>query len=591
MLLFLFCIGINNSSNAQLPSLDWVKQFRANNWGNGSSIVSLKLDTVKNIISSGYFMGSTDFNPSTNPGDTFVLQSSPNGSPALFVSKLDSMGNFIWAKRIWGSVSPNQVSSVSTDNFGSVYVTGSFSDTGHFDNITVLAHPSPGYLAPLSDGFVSKLDVQGNFVWVRQIGGASADYATSIASDPTSSGLIVTGTFYDTVQINTITGPVTLINTNVDNQSVFICKLDTSGNFLWAKQLGGDSGSLAYPSLCLDAQGNILLAGTFGGTVDFDPGIGAVNLSGSGMFVCKLNPQGGFYWAKAAQGLTDGGFPYPPAITVDREGSVYTTGNFAHRVDFDPGQDTADLYATHPYGSDIFVCKWNASGDFEWVKGFNRTTADSLWNGIGNTGNAISVDYAGNVFTAGHFSGIVDFNPGLNADDTFILQTSSFYNGYISKLDPQGNFLWNFQLKTSGSSICNAIYVDKSGAIYHAGDSYGSVNFDPNGTYNLTETGAYISKLRDTNVNNGIPGLHKIAEGILLYPNPAGSEIWLKNDAGAAMQSLAVYNMLGQAMVQEKVKGQTLYRLDVHHWASGLYFVKVALANGKVMQGKFEIQR
>lgn len=605
--LFLFSIGFNSSISAQLPTLDWAKQFNlTSNFGSQTcSTNSLKIDAAGNIVTTGFFGGYVDFNPDTNLSDTFILKSTANSSSgySLFISKLDSLGNYLWVKNIGSSSALSPISAVTTSASGSIYAAGGFADTGHFGNITLLAHPYPGHVPPTYDGFVSKQNAHGDFIWVRQIGGRNADNATSIAVDPLTGDLIVAGTFYDTVQINTVNGPVTLASNNVNSEAVFVCRLDTAGNFLWAKQLEGDSGSVFQPSLCLDAQANIYLVGNFYGTVDFDPGLGTLDITRSNtfaaMFVCKLNSQGESIWVKATGDLGRGLFTDPPSITVDREGNVYTTGNYGYdKIDFDPGPDTAFLYPSIGQLADIFVCKWSTTGNFVWVKGFNRTASDTIppTFGFGNSGTALSVDQSGNVFTSGYFYGKVDFNPGTNPNDTFVLHTAPHvdgFNGYVAKLNAQGNFVWAFQLGGSNPSGSSAttINVDQTGTIFCSGMDYGTINFDPNGSYLLTGTGAYILKLKDTNNNNnGILPLEKSNGAFHLYPNPASSEVWLKNDNQTPMKLVTVCNVLGQVVFRQKIN-QSLYTINIRDWASGLYFVKVDLENGKTAQVKFEIRR
>lgn len=63
---------------------------------------------------------------------------------------------------------------------------------------------------------------------------------------------------------------------NLTLSTPFISKLDSNGNFLWAKSFYGASQAYA---LEIDHSGNVVVAGTFGNTVDFDPGIGVYNLN------------------------------------------------------------------------------------------------------------------------------------------------------------------------------------------------------------------------------------------------------------------------------------------------------------------------
>jgi len=135
-----------------------------------------------------------------------------------------------------------------------------------------------------------------------------------------------------------------------------VSKLDSSGNFVWAKKMGGD-GSDAGRDIAVDGAGNVHTTGNFYSTADFDPGAGTYYLTAPGgdyfvdpdIFVSKLDSDGKFVWAGNMGGTSsDSG----NAIAVDSLGNVYTTGLFSGTADFDPGPGT--YYLT---GGSIFVLK------------------------------------------------------------------------------------------------------------------------------------------------------------------------------------------------------------------------------------------
>jgi len=70
--------------------------------------------------------------------------------------------------------------------------------------------------------------------------------------------------------------------TPLGKRDVFICKLDSSGNLVWVKDMGGAGAACGSYSLALDHSNNIYATGYFGGTVDFDPGSGVYNQTSAG---------------------------------------------------------------------------------------------------------------------------------------------------------------------------------------------------------------------------------------------------------------------------------------------------------------------
>ena len=89
----------------------------------------------------------------------------------VFVIKLDPAGNFLWAKRMGGNYNDDGFS-LTTDASNNVYVTGFYSGIIDFDpgpnifNLVSYGLPGLGSL----EGFVQKLDANGNFVWAENFG-------------------------------------------------------------------------------------------------------------------------------------------------------------------------------------------------------------------------------------------------------------------------------------------------------------------------------------------------------------------------------------------------------------------------------------
>ena len=146
----------------------------------------------------------------------------------------------------------------------------------------------------------------GDFVWAKGMGGASYDLGTDVTVD-SSGNVYTTGNFYGTVDFDPGMGVLYL--TSVGDSDIFVSKLDSSGNLLWAKRMGGTNYDKGY-SIAVDPSGNVYTTGGVYGTVDFDPGeLSGFYLNsagGSDIFVSKLNSSGNFVWAKARCAITDG---------------------------------------------------------------------------------------------------------------------------------------------------------------------------------------------------------------------------------------------------------------------------------------------
>jgi len=125
------------------------------------------------------------------------------------------------------------------------------------------------------------LDSLGNFIWVKGISGIPGLSTLSMKSLFVDSlgNVYSTGDFEGTVDFDPGVGVNKL--TSNGGKDIFILKLDSSGNHLWAKSMGGTltqySGSIA-----VDGNGSVISTGVFYGTVDFDPGTGTSNLTSNG---------------------------------------------------------------------------------------------------------------------------------------------------------------------------------------------------------------------------------------------------------------------------------------------------------------------
>ena len=159
----------------------WVKQLNLNPTNNNifasSPIGGLPIKVTQNgIFLTGAFTGTADFNPGTNVNNLTV-----NGSGwwDAFLLKLDLNGNYIWAQRYGGTII-DCGRNIAFDSNNNIYLIGYFSGTADFDVSSATNSLSPNGGA---DVFILKLDANGNFIWVKKIGGSTDDDFASIEID------------------------------------------------------------------------------------------------------------------------------------------------------------------------------------------------------------------------------------------------------------------------------------------------------------------------------------------------------------------------------------------------------------------------
>jgi len=379
--------------------------------------------------------------------------------------------SFEWAASM-GGTGADSVFSITTDANGDVYITGYFEGTADFD-------PGVGTFNLISGGnrdiFVQKMDVLGNLIWAKSIGGTGNDKGSSIVVDAFGD-IYITGAFQNIVDFDPGVGTTNI--TSAGGWDIFILKLDINGNLIWAHGYGstslfssGDFGN----AVSTDATGNVYVTGSFGETVDFDPGTGSSILTATNngsIFIQKFDLNGNLLWAKSTEGT---GSTFGKSIDIDNSGNIYITGLFLQTVDFDPGTGTFNLTSQQTNGWDIFIQKLDANGNFNWVKAMNG-------NGL-KLPNAITIDNSGNVYSTGDFFDSVDFDPGTGVTNF----TANFRDSYVQKLDVNGNLLW---VKQIGADRSFSIASDVSGNVYITGAFGGTVDFDPgSGVFNMTANG------------------------------------------------------------------------------------------------------
>ncbi len=366
--------------------------------------------------------------------------------------------NFSWAKQVSG-ISNEQGNSVAVDSKGNVYTIGSFYGPTDFDPgigvniLTSILHKNTSNYS--EDIFVLKLDKYGNFIWARRMGGTSDDSGNGITVDA-NGNVYTTGLFYYDADF----GPYTLTG-SLGGSNVFVSKLDSSGNFLWAKQLG--TGGVAIgTSIAVNTSGNVSVTGSFSGTGDFDPGPNTNNLTSAGgkdIFISTLDPSGGLVWTKQIGSSFD---DVGNSIAVDAIGNVYTTGYFSSQTDFDPGAATHNL----PNGG-IFISKLDQNGIYVWAKQIG---------GNPDVGNSIAVN-ANNVYITGTFNGNADFDPGPNS---YSLNTGGSDDIFVEKLkSSDGSFVWAKQLGGQYTDQGYSIALDASENVYTTGSFANTADFDP----------------------------------------------------------------------------------------------------------------
>lgn len=418
---------------------EWATSYggTGQNHNYANSIVS---DSSGNTYIAGQFYGTIDFDQ--GPGEANLSAASAS-SPSGFILKLDANGDYVWVRKIENIsfLASSGAQHVALDSFGNVYVTGFFQGTQDFDSVGSAELTSNGS----SDVFILKLDSSGGYIWAKGIGGSGNDGGRGVTID-SSGNVYTTGTFSTTVDFDPGAGTVELTSAGFTDS--FILKLDTNGDYVWAKAVGAAGAEASY-GLTVDSLSNVYTVGNFNGTVDFDPGAGTANLVSAGNsdgFILKLDTGGDYVWAKRIGGAD---FDYVNSITMDTSNHLYIT--------------TA--------GS---VAKLDSLGEYVWTKAFEVIDGEVSYSAIG-------LDASNNVYTTGTFYASIDFDPGVGVS-TLTSGNDSSYDIFITKFDSDGGYLMSDHYTASAENTfpsVSSIEVDVDNNIYTVGNLYGALDFDP----------------------------------------------------------------------------------------------------------------
>jgi hypothetical protein len=390
---------------------EWVKQFNGShyNYFNYENS-SVDADKFGNVYLTGASTSLVNFDTISG---TYDLSTRAKDFHTL-IAKLDSNGNYTWIKQIVGFISHTQ--SIKVDDDENVYLTGYFRDTLDFD-------PGPGTFLLNStwseeyDVFVMKLNRNGEFIWARQFGSSFRKAGKSIDVDK-QGNVYTIGYYRNRCVFDPGVNDSILIATS--ETDIFVSKLDSNGQFVWAKNFGGAGVDIGM-DLAVDKWGDVYFTGYYDGVADFDPGKKTYSCMSNGYsdaFICKLNTNGELLWVKSFGGDGD---DQALSVDIDLNSDVYINGVFNNKMDVDPGPD--EVLFDSKGEADIFIIKLDNLGNYKWAKQFSGTEYKML--------GGIDVNTKGDVFSAGYFKGTVDF---AAVNNPFSLVSMGYKDAFVNKI-------------------------------------------------------------------------------------------------------------------------------------------------------------
>lgn len=371
------------------------------------------------------------------------------------------------------------INTIDLDTQGNIITGGSFTQTIDFD-------PGPGvYLITASpssngngigDGFVMQSDTNGNTLWVKTFEG-NGDLDPLSTDIDEFGNILILAAYHDTVDLDPGIGVL-----NITGSGRCVIKLDSSGNFIWAKSFDNTNGNFRMIEILAGKNGNIWISGGMDDSLDLDPGPGVFmmvnpNISNPSGFVFRLNANGDFINAFFTGNSLDG-----PDIVIGNDGDLWALGKFVSSFDADPGSDTTLLTA---FSGTKYLQHLDSACNFISVIQLDLNL------------QKLALDSSGGVLMAGYFQGQVDADPGPGS---YLINSSGANDICLIRLDTAGNFSWAGNYGSIIGVQLHGLTMGSDGNIYINGGFFGLTDFDPGtGTYEIgfwTSTGTnYVLKL------------------------------------------------------------------------------------------------
>lgn len=423
-----------------------------------------------------------------------------------------------------GSFGQDFAKGVGNDASGNGYVVSSFEGTVDFD-------PSSAANAKISFGgsdiALAKYRTDGSLAWVVQMGGGGADtpYDVKVGSNGAvyfvgyaSAGALCSGQ----------------VVRNNGGRDAVIARVSAFGVCEWALGIGG-TGDDEARSLVVEPNGDIVVTGTFRGTVDFDQGGGTGILVSRGLsdvFVARYSSSGTFKQVAQFGGADeDAGF----ALARTSDGDIVAGGEFRGIATF--GSALAPVILGSVGESDFFLARLAPSLGVQWAIRGGGPGADA----VGTDGIIVAPN--GTLIVSGNFSGVADFDP---SPGSVLLQSQGLSDVFVVRYDGSG--VWSgLALRYGGpdNDWVQGSTRDAVGNMYFAGWFQGTVDFDPSGEAHVVES----------------LGKAGASDGYLLSLGPEGEFRWV-SPVGAAVGGAANFTITSG--VSSSADGAI--------WAAGRFF-------------------
>ena len=256
--------------------------------------------------------------------------------------KLSSTGEKVWAKTFGGLYTDYLWDVVQTSDNGYIAVGHTASNDGDIQGFQ-----------GINDGWIIKVDSNGNKLWSKCFGGTSGDYLYSIVKT-SDNGYVAAGKTYS------YGGDI------LDNHGKWdgwIIKINSTGEKVWSKCFGGSSTDYLN-NIATTSDGGFIAVGE---TESNDGDLSGNHGQWDG-WIIKINSTGQKVWAET---YGESGKDYLTDIIQASDGGYMASGYTL---------STNGIFSDTHGGQDAWMIKINSTGNQIWSKCFGGTAEDRLKN-------------------------------------------------------------------------------------------------------------------------------------------------------------------------------------------------------------------
>ncbi|MEZ5198483.1 MAG: T9SS type A sorting domain-containing protein [Bacteroidales bacterium] len=507
-------------------------------------------DNVKDIVEvpGGYLIvGWTE----SNNGDISFNHGGSDG----WILKTDSIGNILWDKTYGGSKGDNFFR-IFSDNSGNYFILG-------------VSNSSDGDISydPYTDSWdhwILKIDLEGNIIWDKIIGGNESDVLKS-GSPTIDGGIVAIGWTYST------DGDISV---NYGSADTWAVKISSEGELEWDYTIGTD---------WID-KGQAILATSDGGYLIssnssiHEDAIGNITCTphSYGFFegvLFKLDANLNIEWQRCYGGSNDDGIF---GILEIEDGYVFTGST---------SSNDGDVSGWHGE-SDSWIVKLDFDGNIVWQNPLGGSRSESGSN-ILQTTDEVLISFVSTYSNNGDVSG----NHSQSEFDSDI---------WFVKLNSEGELIFQQCFGGEGSEIINFGVVKKSDNNYviaaqtDYGPSY-DVGCTPHGG-NGVDTDWWVFEIDSLDTTGAVENEYG-KDLVKVYPNPAGEYVVFEFSApplvpptgGKPTAQIQIFDVFGREVLKKPVVSEKTV-IDLRNVKKGVYFYRIEIEN-KIYTGKVVTQK